>query len=415
MITAGSILWRRKRLSLADFEDSNDNEHNQDQSCKRLVATFQNEWEHEFLENFVQPSMIRATCIMGSFWFFYDFSISCGRCSQQADGTGGNSSWVLLTYILDPITGSALLIVAALASMPSLRPFFVRYYNSICIFVVVSSYISLLFPSYMLEERRSRFQSFDTPYSIWNISYSGPLPVRTCNDTDPSLTWSTNSDQSPVGCSNLLLSGNYFGTMLLGTISPMIFRMCPRAAAILVLLLCSIFLGACISIGTRPTVFAVILLAQLAAGALGTWFCLLGDLHARVEFAVNKGLRYATEQNGNLLYTLIPQGVVAQCQGAAAAGASADMVGKTLPRVTIMFCALEGHAEMQAAFTEREFDELNAVFSDFDAAVKEHGMFKYQHVGAPAYPPARPPAVLLIARTAPAFTVPTLPNICLRL
>ena len=203
--------------------------------------------------------------------------------------------------------------------------------------------------------------------------------------------------------------------MLLGTISPMIFRMCPRAAAILVLLLCSIFLGACISIGTRPTVFAVILLAQLAAGALGTWFCLLGDLHARVEFAVNKGLRYATEQNGNLLYTLIPQGVVAQCQGAAAAGASADMVGKTLPRVTIMFCALEGHAEMQAAFTEREFDELNAVFSDFDAAVKEHGMFKYQHVGAPAYPPARPPAVLLIARTAPAFTVPTLPNICLRL
>ena len=50
--------------------------------------------------------------------------------------------------------------------------------------------------------------------------------------------------------------------------------------------------------------------------------------------------------------------------------------------VTIMFCAFEQHAEMQAAFSEREFDQLNAAFSDFDAAVAAHGMFKYQHVGA---------------------------------
>ena len=52
-----------------------------------------------------------------------------------------------------------------------------------------------------------------------------------------------------------------------------------------------------------------------------------------------------------------------------------------VPRVTIMFCSLERDDELRAAFSEREFELLDALFADFDDAVLARGMFKYQHVG----------------------------------
>lgn len=274
--------------------------------------------------------------------------------------------------------GTLLFLIAVISSIHRLRRTLSLRYNSMCVCVILSAYITLLFPAYILEIRRSLFQNPADPRIQWNISYLQGFPTRICNDSDPISSWSNNSDQSPIGCNNLLLSGNYYGTIFLAQLSPMVFRMRARPALLLCLLLSSVYLAACLSLGIRPHIFAFPLLGQLATGALAAFFCLVGDARAREEFAADKGLRYAAEQNGNLLYTLIPAGVVARCQGKGAG----EMVGSEIPRVTIMFCAFEQHAEMQAAFSEREFDQLNAAFSDFDAAVAAHGMFKYQHVGA---------------------------------
>lgn len=187
MLSAGSLIWRRKRLSVADFENSceaNDAQLNGN-SCKHFVTSFQREWEIEFLEHSFQPSMIRATCLMGSFWFLYDFCSSCLSCSPPADGAGGDSSWVLLTYILEPIMGTLLFLIAVISSIHRLRRTLSLRYNSMCVCVILSAYITLLFPAYILEIRRSLFQNPADPRIQWNISYLQGFPTRICNDSDP--------------------------------------------------------------------------------------------------------------------------------------------------------------------------------------------------------------------------------------
>jgi hypothetical protein len=289
------------------------------------------------------------------------------------------------------------LCVSILVGRPSLRNVLSRHYDLLCVCVILAAYTALIFPSLVLELRRSQFQNPDQPHVHWSIAYppSSLLPIRICNDSDPIRSWSNSSDQSPVGCSNSLLSGSFFGTMLMGTLSPMIFRTSSRAALAACLLLSLLLLAACIATGTQPAAFGFPVAVQLATGALAAFFCYRGDRRSRSEFAVDKGLRYAAEQNGNLLFTLIPRDVVAHCRASDGPG----MVGRTLPHVTLMFCALERHAEMQAGFSERDFHLLNALFVEFDDAVRAHGMYKYQHVGM--HPICPPPPSLILPTSAP--------------
>jgi hypothetical protein len=127
----------------------------------------------------------------------------------------------------------------------------------LCICVILAAYTALIFPSLVLELRWTQFQGPDQPHVHWSIAHfpSSLLPIRACNDSDPVRSWSNSSNQSPVGCSNSLLSGSYFGTMRMGTLSPMIFHTSARAALAACLLLSLLLLAACVAAGTQPAAF----------------------------------------------------------------------------------------------------------------------------------------------------------------
>ena len=99
-------------------------------------------------------------------------------------------------------------------------------------------------------------------------------------------------------------------------------------------------------------------------------------LRGREEFAAEKGIQFAAQQSGNLLYTLIPPDVAARSHSLDGA-----MLARDIPCVTVMFCTLERQEELQREFSEEVFDLLGRTFADLDDAVQEHGMYKYQHVG----------------------------------
>ena len=161
-----------------------------------------------------------------------------------------------------------------------------HYYEGLCSWFVVCLYTTTVFPSFMLEIRRSRFQQ--PGYVHWKIEHSGVWPVRVCNDTDPVLSWAKNYDQLSVGCSNSLLDGNVFGTMILANILPMIFRIHATWAVALSLLLLALLVSAFLVIGTSVSVFAAAAGVQLACGLSAAYFCLLCDQDAREDFVVLK-------------------------------------------------------------------------------------------------------------------------------
>ena len=111
-------------------------------------------------------------------------------------------------------------------------------------------------------------------------------------------------------------------------------------------------------------------LFHLIVGLYASYSCHLRELFAREHFALKKEIKFLSDQNASLLYTLIPPNVVERLSS----HAEQHFLCGEIKQCTIMFCALERQSELA-------FARLNDIFSAFDAAVTRSGLFKYQHVG----------------------------------
>jgi hypothetical protein len=343
----------------------------------QVIPLFQPEWENEFQQTDFQPRPILATCSVAA--LFYTASFFYGYFKPaHLRSAGGNNDWIALTWVPHLFTGVLSGIIACLIYHGSFRKFFVRYYNSVCIFLIVLFYTSTVWFNLIREIRRSKFESSNTPQIVWGIDFSSPLPIRTCNDTDPVGTWqSWPLVGTAVGCNNLILSGNVFAFYALINILPAFFRVRPLTAVLTTVANSLVLVAAVLAVGTRSWVLFTATLFQLAAGLSAAYMCRIRRQLARGQFAIAMGTRNAARKNRELLHTLIPENVL----GRLASHEGGAMLGTTIRECTIMFCSLEPQAELQAGgFSEELFDFLHAVFSAFDEAVGHFGMFKYQHV-----------------------------------
>ena len=358
----------------------------------RSGPVFKIQWEDEFRDRTFQAGYVRVMCLIGAVWFIYDFGSTCFSCADAGDRAGGSGVWILLTYILEPITGGILVVIAILHSRSKYRKLCVQNHETMRGSISILAYLTFTSIDLVLELRRARFQDPSNPHVLFEISFqNGGFPIRRCNDSDPVASWLRNKDYGSVGCSNLLLDGNTYGTLLLVCITPMILRMQPRSAVWIVLINSATFFSACLVVGTGFSAFVVPLLVQCATGLTTAYFCSLNERRSRAKFAIDKGIEFAARRNGDLLHTLIPRDVASRCQDA-----DSRMLAADIPRVVIMFCTLQAQPEMQERFSEGVFGLMNDLFSDFDDEVKAARMFKYQHVGGPR---PRPPARPLLARS----------------
>ena len=294
-----------------------------------------------FLEYTYQPSSIRFMCLIGAIWFLYDFSSTCFGCSFAEDGAGGSGAWVLGTWVAEAIAGLTLLTTVALLSTRRCMHFCRKNYNSICSMVLVVSYFCMIFPPVMIELRRSRFQSFAASHQWdhvhWTIDYSQIPPTRTCNNSQPLLSWQNHTDQTDVGCNSAVLSGSIYNFLLLVTLLPTAFKMTWRACFSVTCANTLLYLAALLSTGSYGVRVAAAVAFQFVAGFCAAGFCAVGRRTLRDEFAVERSIERAQERSASLLYTLIPRNVMARL----AAHDPARMLGCAVPHCTILFCAFE--------------------------------------------------------------------------
>eukprot|EP00291_Cryptomonas_curvata_P021063 CAMPEP_0172172290 /NCGR_PEP_ID=MMETSP1050-20130122/12361_1 /TAXON_ID=233186 /ORGANISM="Cryptomonas curvata, Strain CCAP979/52" /LENGTH=507 /DNA_ID=CAMNT_0012843807 /DNA_START=379 /DNA_END=1899 /DNA_ORIENTATION=+ len=366
-----SLKWKTPEL----VEDSNEPIHD---DLPAILPEFQPDWEWEFLETDYQPRPVLATCCVGAVFFSVSFFL--GYFGTGVRAAGGTRDWIALTWgphLLCSLLSAALMRITYLHAAHRLL---VRHYNPLCLFLTVFFYLNLVWYNLIREVRRSLFQYSETPQITWHIDFSGPLPVRTCNDSDPVATWQNwPLPGSAVGCNNLILSGNIFAFYALVNMLPAILRMRPLPALAATLTNTLILVAAVLAVGTRSWVLLSAVLFQLATGLSAAYMCRVRQRLAREQFAVAKSTTGAARQNRKLLHTLIPKNVLSRLASHDASGG--EMLGTTISECTIMFCSLEPQAELQAAFSEELFTFLNAVFCTFDDAVTRFEMFKYQHVG----------------------------------
>ena len=259
------------------------------------------------------------------------------------------------------------------------RRFCQVFYDWICAYTIILSYLAAITPTVLLEVRRSKFQRTGFAHIKWGIDYASFPPLRMCNDTDPVKSFSTLYwDASSIGCNNMILSGMVYSVYILHNLLPRIIRNNGQTAVFIAVFTAFVFVVALLSVGTFTRDLAVIsaVAFQLLTGLGTSYFCYSRKLISREQFAASKSTKFAAEQNRNLLYTLIPENVVQRYS----VHEGQEMLGNEIPWCSIMFCCLEPQTELQASSTGQEFGLLDKVFSDFDSAVKKFGMFKYQHV-----------------------------------
>jgi hypothetical protein len=348
-------------------------------SASAPIPVFRDEWEEEFIDTSFQSLEIKVFGLITSIYYLLHFLIMVFGHSD--DGAGGSQLWIFFTWL--PELASAIFgaVVFFLFTFPCTRKFCKRHYDWVCGCTTIISYLAAITPTVILEVRRSKFQRSGADHITWGIDYSAFPPVRTCNDTDPSRSFEFPSpDSSSIGCNNLIISGNIFSIYILHNLLPRIFRNQLSTAIAVSAATSLILVIALLSVGTLSRDIAVIsaVAFQLLTGLGAAYFCDLREKVSREHFAVAKGTKFATEQDRNLLFTLVPRNVVQQLQSHEPEGG--EMLGREITCCTVMFCALEPQEELQAAATRLEFGILDDVFSAFDLAVEKYGMFKYQHV-----------------------------------
>jgi hypothetical protein len=306
------------------------------------VPIFQSEWEEEYLETSFQAMELRIfNCITCFYCLLHFLAVVC---SNVYDGADGDRFWVIVTWLPELYAAVSSVIVFCLCTLPQTHKFCSRIYDAICAYTILVSYLAAVIPNALLEVRRARFQREDAAWISWGIDYSVSPPARTCNDTDPMRSSSlTIAYATSLGCNNLVISGNIFSIYILHVLLPRVFRIgAPTAVA--VALVASAFLAAALlAVGSLPrdpgacSAIAFQLLVGLGAGYL----CHVRKHISRQQFAVAKGTKFATEQNRNLLNTLIPHNVVQRLAG----HKGGEMLGNEIKECTVMFCSLEPQAK----------------------------------------------------------------------
>jgi hypothetical protein len=361
------------------------------------IPEFHCEWECEYVSRAFDTSIFRVASLFMGIYFCYDF-IKNIFFPELSDGTGGNSEWVVATWIPELMSG--IFCCSSAIALCGEMIFFQNHYHFMCIISISLVYINFVWSQLFIEIRRARFQRKGFEQIHWSIEFSQFLPVRTCNDSDPVKTWTDTSNLDvgmSIGCEIRTLSGTLFPIYVFLSLSPVIFRMKPRAAALLACFKAVCFAIATLAVGGRGLSVATGVLFQLAAGLGAAHFCWVQETAARRQFALSKAIRAAGGRSRDLLHTLIPQNVAERVVladravaggdggGGGGGGGRADetMVGRLVPMCTIMFCAVDGGEALHDAFSEDVFALLHDLFSGFDAAVHHHGLFKYQHVQVP--------------------------------
>ena len=336
------------------------------------MPRFQNGWTDEFLKETFETTSLRIFCILIGTICVFDLL-------TPPDGTGGDFEWVILTKL--PALAAIIIFILVIASTipiptSNLRQHVMKNYDMVCSLAIAAALVYSVCPKVILEIRRSRFQSLLQNTTRWQIDYSGKFPSRSCNDSNPVVSWSNPSVLISSTCANLLLDGGLIGKVMLNSIFPLLLHLKAKSALFVACFNLLLLLVAFVVVGTSPELFVPTVLLTFISGLFTTYFCHLAQLNAREKFVIEKGLRFASEENSHLLHTLIPEEMLAKIR----AGHTLTEA-KEIQHVTIIFFTLARHEELLESFSEAEFLLLNAVFNDFDTAVQERGMFKYQHVG----------------------------------
>lgn len=188
-----------------------------------VIPPFTEESKDEFLVATFQPHAFRAVV-----WLVSIF-ISCTILIILADGHDGyNGSraifyWTWAPYIL---CCAVYLLLAAIFSLESCRPFCIRHYDALCALSILLLYLTCVSTYVILEIRAAAYGSADYPHIVRVINFSaGFPPARSCVDTDPDRTWATAPRIlafSGGTCSNLVLSGASFTLYVLLNVLPMV-------------------------------------------------------------------------------------------------------------------------------------------------------------------------------------------------
>ena len=334
-------------FSLDNLEAKHKENDRFDLECVNSIATFRDEWEEEFQKSQFKRRTIRAASCIGSVFFLFQFAV---QMLVGSDGEAGNDTWFFATWSPQLICGLMYALTAAAFSIDACRPFCMRHYDLICATTVVASCAGCAATYVLVEARRALFQNPDFPHIHWGIDYSSGWPRRTCADADPARTWSFPPEHSinSNGCNNLVLSGGAFCLYVHLNLLPLIYRLRASTAARVTAANAAVLSAAVAAVGSAGWALASALACQLAAGGLAAPLCRRRAALARRQFAVDKGIRRASERSESLLYTLIPRNVVDRLASWRPARGG-EMLGRDLPCATVMFwCARETRKLLRA-------------------------------------------------------------------
>jgi hypothetical protein len=285
-----------------------------------------------------------------------------------------SNAWSFFPHVISSITSAAM---AGLAYFSATRIFAIRNYCILCSSWIIIIYLSTLWHVSIQEFGVFKNHNSLGPQTV-NPSFNGidftdarnsDLKNR-CNHILANEGWSSNR------CSNALLSGNMIRIYALIAIIPAVLRMEWKSAMFIAIFETSVLAISALSAGCFTSLLLSALLFQLGSGLLAVLICRNRGRFARQQFLIAQETDHIARQSRLLLQTLIPDDVLAKLE----MHKSDDMLGMQIPACTILFCWLEPQPAMHTANSEEFFDFLNVVFSRFDDAVEQYGMFKYQHV-----------------------------------
>ena len=316
-------------------------------SATTPIPVFKKEWEDEYQEGLFHSLEIKVFSFIASLYYLIHFL--CFDFGNSNDGAGGPQSWIFFTWLPELVSAFVGLCVFCLFMCNRAEIFCRRRYDGICAFIIMVSYLAAITPRVLLEIRRARFQVQGMENVTWGIDFSSFPPLRTCNDTDPlqSLRVQQSSQSESIGCNSVVVSGNIFSIYILHNLLPRVLRNQWPTAVAVSLATATALVAALLAVGSLrrdPAVVSAVIF-QLLTGLGAAYFCRLREIVSREHFAVAKGTKFATEQDRNLLYTLVPRNVVKALQDRAeTAGADEgrrELLGREVAHCTVMFCALE--------------------------------------------------------------------------
>ncbi len=337
-----------------------------------LIPLVDNSWTEEFVHGeseYKYPAVGFVTFIGGA---YYSFIGMRARLSHD-------HPCILLAFWIDQLFGAICFAFGCLLTFKIFRPLAINFFDVVLVCVVIMNYCCQMLAFIAPEVNYSQAEHPESPVQL-KINYSGPWPVRLCNDIDPLETWTSLAMKSPfITCNNVMLSGDTLSRLIVFAATPFVFQFESRAAMYFACLLSVIFTVACVLLGSGWGI-AFPLTVQLAVSVTGIHYSHIRSNLSRQWFVILKRTQLTAERNRALIQTFIPKNVLQKLELKEYLESDA-MLSASIPCCTVMFCCLEPQDDIQEAPTEDVLRLMNTIFSQFDEQVERFGMFKYQHVG----------------------------------